>query len=258
MYGRPDTLIGFLEVVTGSQFGGSLGEAVRDPGAAVGALGRVLDGQFGPFALLVPIAAAVTIARRPQYAVLTIPTAILTGAFALIYDNAMIERYWAMPLLMAWTWLAVAADAVLGALMGVGRADGTSARRRSVDPRLAALASVAAAVVLLVPTIAELPGRWRAVDASNETVGRAWLESALAALPAGCGRRVVVELLDAAMVRAIRATVPAEPASFSAPGQPVSPSIATLVSNIERLQLDFDRHIPVHTPNPDRTLPRQT
>jgi glyoxylase-like metal-dependent hydrolase (beta-lactamase superfamily II) len=39
-----------------------------------------------------------------------------------------------------------------------------------------------------------------------------------------------------------------------APGQPVSPSIATLVSNIERLQLEFDRHIPVHTPNPDRTV----
>ena len=39
-----------------------------------------------------------------------------------------------------------------------------------------------------------------------------------------------------------------------APGQPVSPSIATLVSNIERLQLDFDRHIPVHALNPDRTV----
>jgi len=39
-----------------------------------------------------------------------------------------------------------------------------------------------------------------------------------------------------------------------APGQPVSPSISTLVANIERLQLDFDRHIPVHTPNPDRTV----
>ena len=37
-----------------------------------------------------------------------------------------------------------------------------------------------------------------------------------------------------------------------APGQPVSPSIATLVENIERLQLDFDRHVPVHAPNPDR------
>src|SRR5262245_7423285 len=39
-----------------------------------------------------------------------------------------------------------------------------------------------------------------------------------------------------------------------APGQPVSPSIATLVENIERLQLDFDTHVMVHAPNPDRKM----
>ncbi|HLG57745.1 MAG TPA: MBL fold metallo-hydrolase [Vicinamibacterales bacterium] len=38
------------------------------------------------------------------------------------------------------------------------------------------------------------------------------------------------------------------------PGQPVSPSIATLVDNIERLKLDFDRHVLVHPPNPDRPM----
>ena len=38
------------------------------------------------------------------------------------------------------------------------------------------------------------------------------------------------------------------------PGQAVSPSIATLVENIERLQLDFDRHVMVHAPNPDRPM----
>jgi glyoxylase-like metal-dependent hydrolase (beta-lactamase superfamily II) len=38
------------------------------------------------------------------------------------------------------------------------------------------------------------------------------------------------------------------------PGQPVSPSIATLVQNIERLQLDFDRHVTVHASNPDRPM----
>lgn len=38
------------------------------------------------------------------------------------------------------------------------------------------------------------------------------------------------------------------------PGQPVSPSIATLVQNIERLQLDFDRHVMVHAPEPDRPM----
>jgi glyoxylase-like metal-dependent hydrolase (beta-lactamase superfamily II) len=45
-------------------------------------------------------------------------------------------------------------------------------------------------------------------------------------------------------------------ADFNVPaaGQPVSPSIATLVENIERLQLDFDRHVLVHAPNPDRPM----
>jgi glyoxylase-like metal-dependent hydrolase (beta-lactamase superfamily II) len=45
-------------------------------------------------------------------------------------------------------------------------------------------------------------------------------------------------------------------ADFNPPaaGQPVSPSIATLVTNIERLQLDFDRHVMVHAPNPDRPM----
>lgn len=39
-----------------------------------------------------------------------------------------------------------------------------------------------------------------------------------------------------------------------APGQPVSPSIATLVQTIERLHLDFDRHVMVHPPTPDRPM----
>jgi glyoxylase-like metal-dependent hydrolase (beta-lactamase superfamily II) len=45
-------------------------------------------------------------------------------------------------------------------------------------------------------------------------------------------------------------------ADFNPPpaGQPVSPSIATLVQNIERLQLDFDRHVMVHAPTPDRPM----
>jgi hypothetical protein len=44
--------------------------------------------------------------------------------------------------------------------------------------------------------------------------------------------------------------------NMPAPGQPPSPSIATLVKNIDRLQLDFDRHVTVHAPNPDRPLTR--
>ena len=56
---------------------------------------------------------------------------------------------------------------------------------------------------------------------------------------------------------AVRTAVPSgglHQPSEPGPGQPVSPSIATLVENLERLKLDFDRHILVHPPNPDRPM----
>jgi glyoxylase-like metal-dependent hydrolase (beta-lactamase superfamily II) len=42
-------------------------------------------------------------------------------------------------------------------------------------------------------------------------------------------------------------------ADFNIPaaGAPVSPAIATLVQNVERLKLDFEPHVLVHPPNPD-------
>lgn len=47
-------------------------------------------------------------------------------------------------------------------------------------------------------------------------------------------------------------------ADFNIPaqGQPVSPFINVLIQNVDRLKLDFDRHVLVHAPNPDRPLTR--
>jgi glyoxylase-like metal-dependent hydrolase (beta-lactamase superfamily II) len=42
--------------------------------------------------------------------------------------------------------------------------------------------------------------------------------------------------------------------NIPAQGQPVSPAIATLVQNVDRLKLDFESHVLVHAPNPDRPL----
>jgi glyoxylase-like metal-dependent hydrolase (beta-lactamase superfamily II) len=56
--------------------------------------------------------------------------------------------------------------------------------------------------------------------------------------------------------------LPKEKILFSAdfrmptPGQP-DPSIATLRQNVDRLQLDFDRVVMVHAPNPDRPVTRE-
>ena len=47
-------------------------------------------------------------------------------------------------------------------------------------------------------------------------------------------------------------------ADFNIPaaGAPVSPAIATLVQNVERLKLDFEPHVLVHPPNPDKPQTR--
>ncbi len=47
-------------------------------------------------------------------------------------------------------------------------------------------------------------------------------------------------------------------ADFNIPaqGQPPAPAIATLVQNIERLKLDFEGHVLVHAPTPDRPMTR--
>lgn len=56
------------------------------------------------------------------------------------------------------------------------------------------------------------------------------------------------------------AYLPKEKILFSAdfgappPGQPVSPSIATLMANLDAKGIDFERHVTVHAPNPDHVL----
>jgi glyoxylase-like metal-dependent hydrolase (beta-lactamase superfamily II) len=44
--------------------------------------------------------------------------------------------------------------------------------------------------------------------------------------------------------------------NIPAQGQPAAPAIATLVQNVERLKLDFESHVLVHAPNPDRPVTR--
>ena len=40
--------------------------------------------------------------------------------------------------------------------------------------------------------------------------------------------------------------------NIPAAGQPVAPAIPTLIQTVERLKLDFDTHVLVHPPNPDK------
>ncbi len=173
VYGRPETLSGFLYVVLGQQFTGSVIDPLGDlPGKFGTLVQRAID-QYGILAAAIPIAFVVTAIRQPRYALLTGLTVAITCFFAASYDNANILRYYLGPVLMTWTWLAILAGTVVDALVGlVGRPSPRSAPIRRVVPIIVALA-------LVWPTIGAIPKRYPTVDASQNRSAEQWVDHAL-------------------------------------------------------------------------------
>jgi hypothetical protein len=99
----------------------------------------------------------------------------ITCLFAASYLNADIGRYYLLPALFAWTWLAIAATAIVEVVAGrVPRPD-PAAGRRAVRTSVALLL----AVVLLLPTATALSDRWGAVDRSGDLRMARWLDDAM-------------------------------------------------------------------------------
>jgi hypothetical protein len=174
VYGRPDTWDGFWYIAAAEQFQGALVGPLQDlPAKLSDLVARTVD-AFGPLAIFLPLAFLVTAIRRPHYALLTGSAVGITCFFAASYVNAMIDRYYVVPALMAWTWLAVFAEGV-ARMAGSGvDADG----RRRLQPVVA----LVLAVVLLVPTAIELDDRYVAVDRSQDTLAGAWVDHALSVM----------------------------------------------------------------------------
>ena len=107
VYGRPETWDGFWYVVLAEQFQGSISDPFGNIGGKVLALITRATGQFGPLTVLIPVAFLATAVRRPRYALLTGTPAVITWFFAASYLNADIGRYYLVPWLMVWTWLAI-------------------------------------------------------------------------------------------------------------------------------------------------------
>jgi hypothetical protein len=142
---------------------------------------------------------------------------VLTFTFSLGYLNADIERYYLVPLLAACVWAVLALDVLWDAAVGVlrrmsapqaaasggarppgpagdpvGAGPGVTQADLGEDPpgprsprraALRVLLGAAAATVLLVPVLAPVPDRWRALDASRDRSASRWVDAVLAALP---------------------------------------------------------------------------
>jgi hypothetical protein len=169
VYGHPETWDGFWYVALAEQFRGSLIDPFGDLPAKIAALvGRAIA-AFGVLTPLIPIGFGVTVVMRPRYALLSGSTALITLFFAASYENADIDRYYAVPALLAWTWLALLAA---GAAMLVGRNRGA---RRGPEPVMA----TALAVALFIPTATDIPARYRSVDRSHDRAASIWVDRTL-------------------------------------------------------------------------------
>lgn len=181
VYGHPERLDGFLEIVTGAQFAGAFRSPFEDPVRTFERVAAAAGAEFGPLAVLLPLGAVATILARPSFAALSLPAALGTALFAAGYENAEIGRYYLGPIFFGWCWLAV-----LGGLLAERLPEAVAAPSRGLG---AALAPGVVALALLGPAVAAAPATRTAVDRSGDTSAARWLD---AVLPAFAPNAVVV------------------------------------------------------------------
>jgi hypothetical protein len=184
VYGRPDTWDGFWYVALGQQFQGSLVDPFGDlPRKLADLVGLAVD-EFGPLAVLIPFGFLATARRRPRVALLTGVSVGVICFFAASYENADIGRYYLVPILMAWIWLAVLARSLVDWL-AAARPARPPAHLRQTRPRagrVAAPLAVLGSAVLLVPTALAVPERLREVDESGDHSAADWTDRVLDAM----------------------------------------------------------------------------
>ena len=217
-YGNPETWDGFRYLVLAEQFRGTF-RALPDLHDALRTIGQVMFDQLRVFALLAALGVLVAAWRRPALMLLLAMWFVVNWYFALGYINADIGRYYLVPLLAAAVFGGLAAGAFLdwvsdlwlarrhartkvagddhgepsaGAREAPVEAAETSgapsptpvAPRARAHPVPAVALAVIAAVVLIAPSLASVPNRFRTVDASRDKFARTWLDTVLPKLPA--------------------------------------------------------------------------
>ena len=206
VYGRPDTLGGFVYVVTGEQFRGGLNDPFGDWPGKLSSLASLAIRQLGPLAALVLSGLIVTAIRRRAFALLTASALAITCFFNAAYVNAEIDRYYLGPALIAWVWVAIFTGAVADRIREGRLVAAPDAPERAPQPALGEPSDAAqapmdtetaggrargrfdpiglavaalAALLLLGPTIAAFADRAAAVDRTADRSAQLWLDAVL-------------------------------------------------------------------------------
>jgi hypothetical protein len=109
--------------------------------------------------------------------VLTIPWFVIPVWFLLGYENADIERYYLVPILVAVVWAALAVDAAWDIVVAGWRSFVPDV---GSPPRwLSSALTGVAGLCLLLGALAPVPERFGAADASDDTWAREWVDALL-------------------------------------------------------------------------------
>jgi len=188
VYGHPENFAGFWEILLARQFQGDVGSTIAGIGPRIAQFLGLVDHQFGPLWILVLAGLVMTAVRRPHYALFSGTATAVTCAFAVVYTNAGIERYYLGPVFFAWTWVAVLAGALAERLTSTGQPGALGEPAPAAAPwswPQVAPVTVAAAMIglsLLVPTGLVLNARWQAADRSHDRWAADWLDQVFAAV----------------------------------------------------------------------------
>jgi hypothetical protein len=181
-YADPVTWERFKYLVLGEQFQGTF-HPLPSLSGGIGIVWEQLRQNLGLGAWLAASGLVLGAVRHLSFIALTGLWFLITFVFALGYENAAIERYYLVPLLVAVIWAALAVDAVWTAVERALRSRVAAAVGASQRTGLAGgMAATLVGLVLLVPILAPVPQRLGGIDRSHETSARAWMEATFAAV----------------------------------------------------------------------------
>jgi hypothetical protein len=167
---------GFRYLVLGEQFRGTF-HAWPTLREAATQVWDVIAHQLGHAAPLAVLGVVAGIIRRPRLMALTVPWFLVPVWFLLGYENADIERYYLVPILVTVVWAALAVDALWDLAVTTWRRlvpDG-----HAPDRRASTVITAVAGVVLLAGALAPVGERFAAADASDDTWARTWIDALL-------------------------------------------------------------------------------
>ena len=183
VYADPSTWDGFWYVTLGAQFHDWVTNPFADPAGRIADVAAIAAGQLGALAPLVLVAFAVTVIRQPRWALLSGLTMAITLFFNSVYPDGAIDRYYIVPALFAWTWLAVLGASAVDLFTGREPVPDASGHiRPGVGGALRPIGLAFAAAVLIAPSLVALPARARLVDRTGDRSAQVWTDEVLAAL----------------------------------------------------------------------------